>query len=432
VQIQISSCTSYCQGVTQVEQASQTNATIQSVGSAAQQPVALETQPSPSSASQSSTTITQTQLGCLTACFGTTTPDPSSAAFTELVLSQLSSLLPPSDSSSVQPPLATEQNVVDQFSWQVQQGGSATGQTQIAVQTNATVQDAVANLPALLASVSAAQTVNQTQQESWQLQIGCLFYCVDSQQVQQAQQATTTIQIVADASGGSAVTVVQQTIWQLQIGCLAWCWDSTQSQASTQSTTLVASTPISGDGPPPPTVPTTDPGPASPATSDSPEPATVSPTPATSAGPPPAAPPAAPTARAIPVRLVGPARAGLEIVAVWPVRTVATPPVRLAPATGSDRAATPMPRDPAAVPAAAPPATRRGSARRGLARRGLARRRPARRVLAARPSRAPIAPVATEANAGGHDPVNFLWLALAGAMTLAVLLGRRGADHPRR
>ena len=50
------------------------------------------------------------------------------------------------------------------------------------------------------ATVSQAptpQSVTETEQQTWQLQIGCVFYCVDTQQVQQAQQSITIINVQA-------------------------------------------------------------------------------------------------------------------------------------------------------------------------------------------------------------------------------------------
>ena len=263
MQIQISSCTSYCQGVIQVQQAAQTNSTIQLIGGAAQAAGALVSQTASGATYQLTSTIKQIQLGCFLQCFGTTTTGPSSAALSQLLLSLLSAFLPPSGSSGFQTVPAVQQNVVEQVAWQIQNAGPGS-QVQIASQTNATVQitEIVAELPAYLGSAPTAlqppQAVDQSQQQTWQLQIGCVFYCVDSQQEQQAQQTIVTIQIVEGPPGSASATtvaMVQQTIWQLQVGCLAWCWDSTQVQeANTQSTIAVLTVPP----------PTETPGPAAP------------------------------------------------------------------------------------------------------------------------------------------------------------------------
>jgi hypothetical protein len=177
------------------------------------------------------------------------------------VLSQLSSLVPPTGSASADPLPSPEQSVVDQTSCQQEEGGTTTTQTQTAVQTSATVQ-IVASLPELLQHAPAAGTLDQSQQDTWELQIGCLFYCVGSQQVQQAAQSTTIV--IVGAPPGSTVTVVQQTVWQLQIGCVAWCWDSTQIQRASQSTISMVTSPTAGDDRPPQPAAGPAPAPAAP------------------------------------------------------------------------------------------------------------------------------------------------------------------------
>src|SRR5262249_49474218 len=137
VQVQISGCTSHCQGLTQLQQAVQSNSTVQSVGSAGALASALETHPAPAGPPQP--TITQVQLGCLAQCYGTTTTDPSTASLTQRVLSHLGSLMPPSGSSGLQPTPGTEQNVSQQVACQTQVGGANVTQVQTASQTNATV-----------------------------------------------------------------------------------------------------------------------------------------------------------------------------------------------------------------------------------------------------------------------------------------------------
>jgi hypothetical protein len=447
VQIQIAGCTSYCQGVVQVQQASQSNSTLQSVGSAVSLASLLLTQPASAAPSQSTGGITQIQLGCLAQCFGTTTTDPSTAAITQLILTQLGSLIPPSGSSALQPAPATELNVVTQTSCQTQVGGSDTAQVQDASQTNATVQ--------IVSSVSAStgspvpETVDQTQQQTWQLQIGCLFYCVSSKQVQQAQQSTTTIQIIAaapgasDPPGGTAVAVVQQSIWQMQIGCLVWCWDSTQlQQASTQSTLSVVAAPPSGPaptpgptpgpapaptptptlGPAPPTAgtapapspdpgPAPAPGPASGAPVTVPAPSGTAPAPA-AAAPPHASPPPAPLrAGTTTIRVLeSPRSTGGAILTGWLVTTVVTPARGLAPAVGAHSIPVLSKRGPVIVRSAARP-------RRTRVRHA---------VLAAPipPTSASIAGSTTD-NGGGDQPIVALMLAVAAALALAATVRRR-------
>ncbi|MGH2884689.1 MAG: hypothetical protein ACRDPA_18640, partial [Solirubrobacteraceae bacterium] len=335
---------------------------IQSVGSAGAQPVALEAQPPPGATSQSST-IGQIQIGCLSNCFGTTTADPSTAALTQLVLAQLSSLVPPSDSSPSPPSLTgTEQSVTEQFICQVQDGSAATGQdsrpaaaqSQTALQTNATVQVVLSSLPSALEPSPGPEAVDETQQQTWQLQIGCLFYCVDSQQVQQAEQTTTTLQLVAGPPGGTAVAVAQQTIWQLQIGCLAWCWNSTQLQAaSSQSGIPVPPGPAPAQA--------SGPGPASPVTASASQPA-ASAGPVNNVGASAPEPPAAPT-RAV-VLLDAPRRVGLSI--LGGSQTISRSPQGpgFAHASGSIAMSAPALPDTSAVPVVRPPATHRLPARR--------------------------------------------------------------------
>ena len=217
--------------------------------------------------------------------------------------------------------------MVTQVSCQTQVGGAEVTQVQIASQTNATVQIVLSSIASVASSDPAA--VDQTQQQTWQLQVGCLFYCVDSQQVQQSQQSTTTIQIVAGGPGGATV---RQTIWQVQIGCLAWCWNSTQvQQASSQSTiTVLASPPSPTQDTPPPPPPAAAAAPA-PGPAPAPQPAAASASPEAPAAPPPA--PASPVVVPAAVRVLQPPRrTGLAILTGRPVAT-APAPARPAPAT---------------------------------------------------------------------------------------------------
>ena len=294
--------------MSQVQVASQTTATGQAVGIGGTQASAPQTPASTEATPQATSSVTQMQLGCRSACFGTTKSDSSTAPVTQLVLSELSSLVPPSDSTSLPSWSAVEQSVVDQFSYQVQVGDPAAGpQTQIAMQTSVTVQVApVATSlrtppPPAPAAAPGPQAISQSQQQTWQLQIGCLFYCVDTRQVQTATQSTTTVVMLAGSSSSpgapTAATVVvsQQTIWQLQIGCLAWCWDSTQSQeASTQTTIRVGPGPpaegrpvaLPAPAPTPAPTPTSTPPPTPEATaaSGTPEPSPIAAPPTPEAG----------------------------------------------------------------------------------------------------------------------------------------------------
>jgi len=295
VQIQISGCTSNCQGVSQVQQATQTTGYLQTAGASAQQASQLES-PAPATPSQPTTTITQVQIGCLAQCFGTTTTSTAPQPVAQQILAELSSLMPPTASTGPQPSPGIDQAVIDQISCQLQTGGPAPGtEVQTATQTSTTLQ--------LIAPSSGSQptSVNQTNQQTWQLQIGCLFYCTDTEQVQQAQQAITTIQILVGEPGSTATTsttfttsttgadaATSQLIWQLQIGCIAWCYDATQVQSASSQTTVTVITLVPPASPPPAPPP---PAPLPPDTTDNPPLAPA--IPASTASPPTTATPAA-------------------------------------------------------------------------------------------------------------------------------------------
>ena len=228
--------------------------------------------------------MTQIQIGCITECFGTTNASASTAAFAQELLSDFNSLASACGSSTTQPTPAGIDSVVDQVACQAQAAQAAASETEVASQSAATVQVS-----------DGAPTVAQTQQGTWQLQIGCVFYCTDTQQVQQAQQSITIINVQAGASGSGpgAVDVTDQIIWQLQIGCVAWCYDATQVQVvSGQSTVILDESPTPPSPPPPPAPsppPTPAPDPPAPAQQTTP----VAAQPAgTASAPPPAAGPA--------------------------------------------------------------------------------------------------------------------------------------------
>jgi hypothetical protein len=147
---------------------------------------------------------------------------------------------------------AVDQNVVDQTSYQLQVGApGASAQTQAASQANVTVQVGLV--------LGLGSAVNEVVQDIWQLQVGCIFYCVGTQQIQQASESDTLIDAVT-AGGGSPTVVVNSAvlrIWQLQVGCLFWCYATVQLQSasisertSTASVGVPASAPGSGDTPP--------------------------------------------------------------------------------------------------------------------------------------------------------------------------------------
>ena len=404
-----------------MQQAAQTNSTVQLVGGAVQLAGTVE---APAAGSGLAGTITQIQLGCLSGCFGTTTADPSTAALTALVLSELSGLVPPSGSGVTQPTPAIDQSVIDQIICQLQGAQSSGAQVQSASQASTAVQLVEVGAPSgsgdsgtVGPQIPAPQAVAQTQQQTWQLQIGCLFYCTDSQQVQQAQQSSTTIQIFAVAPGssgvpsGAAVASVTQTVWQLQVGCLAWCWNSTQLQeASSQSTTVVLTIVPTPHPPTPEPAPT--PAPAPPPAS----PAPAGPPPPAESAAPPSVPPADPSsapARVANVQLAGTWRSvGLALLVSRPVPTS---PRGSEPASGAVRVV-PTP-DVTATRTILAVTHRRAADRPAIARRSSL---PALPAAALAPQASP-----TGASAGGDQTLIAVLVAIALALAAAVRLTSR-------
>lgn len=336
IQVQVSGCTSNCQGLSEVQEASQTTADLQTLGTSGSQASGLEGQPGPS---QPTSTITQIQIGCLTECSGTTSTGTTPEPLAQQILGELSSLVPPDGSTSVPPPAGTElQSVVDQITCQLQTGGPTASGTdvQTASQTSTTVQ-LIDPLASTGSQTPAPSAVDQTEQQTWQLQIGCLFYCTDTQQLQQAQQTITTVQVLVEPPGSpvssttGAGTVTGQVIWQLQIGCLAWCYDATQVQDATSQTTVTVITVVQPVSDPPASTP-----PAATTTGPPPTPAPAAAQPAAAVAPAPATPmsPAASGSTASLMRSI--ARVGIAVVDRRP-GTVAVPP----PAPSVARVATP-------------------------------------------------------------------------------------------
>ena len=246
--------------------------------------------PGPAAVSQISSTITQTQLGCRLHCFdgGTISSPPGGpgagplppglAALQQLLSNpavlqqlladpaglqqllsgggglgrllavltpgqQLVSWVVPVATPAADPVPGAEQNSVGQTAYQTQIGGPGTAaQTQIALQVNATVQ--LGSPPAAPASGGDggdATGVNQAMQGILQLQVGCIFYCVGTQQNQQASQSDVLIE-ASGTGAGATVTVVNSVvmrIWQLQIGCLFWCNGTVELQSAVGSATTV-------------------------------------------------------------------------------------------------------------------------------------------------------------------------------------------------
>ena len=258
VQVQVSGCLTHCQGTSQTQSAQQQNVTVQG-GPPATSSDTPTGQATASPQPQGSANATQIQVGCVHDCSGTsigTTAPPISPGTVSQLLAALGSQGVPGQS----PVGPGADSGVQQTSQQIQQGGD--DQSQSASQWSGVVQGLVSQ------SVDeAVQAVNQTTQTIVQVQIGCLFYCTDTHQTQQASQSNTAVQIVAqgvdDATApvATAVGVVTQFVWQLQIGCLAWCSDTTQEQSASQSNGVVVMTLPQASDPPPTTSPV-DPGPA--------------------------------------------------------------------------------------------------------------------------------------------------------------------------
>ena len=266
-QVQVSGCTANCQGISQSQVAAQQNNTVQVLTGGLQVVPTSGTPLAPASAPQSTSSITQIQVGCISQCLGTTTSGGAIPQGVEQTVAQVLSLvLASAGLPSQQAAPASEQNVVDQTAhqWQLSRGAAAT-QTQSASQTNTTVQIVASSLSAALQAAvgasnsSAAEIVNQTEQSIWQVQISCLIFCAQTQQTQQANQSNTTIQVLQSALGataqttGAAINSATQVIWQLQIGCLLWCLNTTEQQtaASTQTTLVAIVGPPKTSAPPP-------------------------------------------------------------------------------------------------------------------------------------------------------------------------------------
>src|SRR5262249_51233818 len=71
-----------------------------------------------------------------------------------------------------------------------------------------------------------------------------------TRQFQEAKQASTTIQTVRrHATAAAAQDSTAQSIWQLQVGCLQWCIDATEQQrAGSRHATLSANATASPPG----------------------------------------------------------------------------------------------------------------------------------------------------------------------------------------
>jgi hypothetical protein len=302
-QVQSSGCRIHCHGTSQTQTATQQSATVQAAPAAL--PVTAGSAPpigagdggaavssaapaSSSDGSQITPGITQTQLGCLQYCFGSTTlglPDQqlTEAALNEL-LAELEAFVPPMTTRAPTP--ATDVNVVDQTTTQFQDGSGGDGQSavggqaQTATQTAGTVQILPSSPAAQLQAIvmgdpSVATMLNQTLQGIWQLQIGCIFDCSQTQQDQQAQQSSTSVQVILPLPGGatpttSAASSATGFIWQFQVGCLLWCYDAVEVQTASSDQSSIVIVPTPSPPPPPVTGGTPDPGGQTPLSGSSP------------------------------------------------------------------------------------------------------------------------------------------------------------------
>jgi hypothetical protein len=319
-QVQSLGCLSHCRGTTQSQTAQQQNTTAEVAPAIPQAGTGSPTGAGPDTSDRtvnsptSSTNVTQIQLGCISHCFGstTTTTTAGDSERPQQAIDQLLSSPAPPALPGQEPISAPEQNAVDQSAYQSQDGqGLVPIQSQTALQTNTTVQasgpfSSLAGLllpsdpssstsdssfsslsdPSSTADSSPGgssspigqqaldallspviQVVNQVEQGIWQLQIGCLVFCSQTNQSQQAEQSDTTIWVMPSPVGTMSGTPANltsstyQLIWQLQIGCIFWCYDAVETQEAITSTSVFTW------GPPPPQQP---PGTPTPAPSGSP------------------------------------------------------------------------------------------------------------------------------------------------------------------
>lgn len=275
-QVQVSGCVTQCQSVGQTQIAEQQSTTLQAVAGEVASGMT-----SAGGGSQTTTSISQIQIGCLFQCFGTTTTtgaiSDAAAQAVQQLLQALASLF---SSMAGQPTSATEQSTVDQTSYQWEGGGTPAEQMQSASQGATTVQSfptISAAVQSVLGSVGSvlSESVNQITQSIWQLQIGCLAFCEMTSQVQQADQSSTTMYGLdpASGSGGEGVTVantISQLISQVQIGCLFWCYDANEQQTASQEEVVLGPPSASPPSPAPaspPTPPSNSPSPSSGGTS---------------------------------------------------------------------------------------------------------------------------------------------------------------------
>ncbi|HEV3379287.1 MAG TPA: hypothetical protein VG126_18585, partial [Thermoleophilaceae bacterium] len=154
--------------------------------------------------------------------------------------------------------VAHNQSKVIQAVWQVQEGCRThcygTSQIQRSEQVSQTTQSATAVSGESGGGGSSATAVNEssTIQFVWQMQIGCVAFCYDTSQAQEASQHSSTSQ---EAGAESALVAwaenlaqTVQYVFQIQQGCEHECHGTTQHQSSAQSQTTSQSATATGGG----------------------------------------------------------------------------------------------------------------------------------------------------------------------------------------
>lgn len=159
--------------------------------------------------------------------------------------------------------VANNVNRVIQAVWQVQHGCRShcygTSQSQRSVQWSQTTQSATAvagelapNAPGSSSSSAEARNESVVIQFVWQMQIGCVAFCYETSQTQEASQHSETDQ---EALAQSALTAwaenlseTLQYVFQTQEGCEHECHGTAQWQSSTQHHSTNQSSTATGGG----------------------------------------------------------------------------------------------------------------------------------------------------------------------------------------
>ncbi len=281
-QIQLSECVTRCSGTEQSQAAEQQSATVQVLNGSSREDGAHGAEVAENGA-HGEQGLTQIQLGCVEYCFGTTitTPAATLAAYAQ-ALEEVMQVVREMEAGIPTPAAipAAEQSAVEQTSYQLQvDARGVSAQDQSVSQASTTVQeyDASALIAGVqqameLSATAKAQAISQTEQGIWQLQIGCLMFCNETQLKQLSAQSSSTVQRVAappaaSSAAPSSANSTTQLVWQAQIGCLFWCFDTTEQQTAPGQDTPAAS---EGDGGSAPAEPSVSPPSEPPASSTGP------------------------------------------------------------------------------------------------------------------------------------------------------------------